>query len=167
MKVGGGVEDFVAEKLKLWDKGKWGHGHQQRSIHGSSSFTTAAKAKPIGFQNYPLTGKAAPDPDCVTHFMKFIQQSKARMRYPWNFDQGGEAGEAAAAAAQGGDGAGCKLPNYHLDIYAAYEELLDLNNKIDYGDFIPACSTSLTKAPRCWRSTGKSTASSLWTNFKT
>ena len=36
----------------------------------------------------------APDPDCVTHFMKFIQQSKARMRYPWNFDQGGEAGEA-------------------------------------------------------------------------
>jgi superfamily I DNA/RNA helicase len=147
LKVGGGVEDFVAEKLKLWDKGKWGHGHQQRSIHGSSSFTTAAKAKPIGFQNYPLTGKAAPDPDCVTHFMKFIQQSKARMRYPWNFDQGGEAGEAAAAAAQGGDGAGCKLPNYHLDIYAAYEELLDLNNKIDYGDFIPGLLYLFDQSP--------------------
>ena len=113
------LEIAAAVEHKVWN-----------SSNGTCRGGSSAPKKRVGF-DYPIYGPGAPDPDCVTHFVKFVRQAKARCQYPYHFF----------------DKQGAAVATHHVDVYAAYEELLDLNHKLDFGDFVPGVLYLFEKAP--------------------
>jgi superfamily I DNA/RNA helicase len=128
-----GLEDYLSRDLKLWDTNGWGA-------------TSISKGKSrIGF-DYPLVGKDAPNPDCVAHFLKYIKLAKAQCKYPVNLHEEANMTPPSSLLPQVNP-AVKKRNQLYLDVYSAYEELLDLNHKIDYSDFIPGVIHLFEMAP--------------------
>ena len=135
-----GLEEYLQRDLKLWDSDGWG------------ATTISKNMRRVGF-DYPLTGPGAPNPDHVTHFLKVIKLSKAQCKYPHNFydklhmtsQEGGNSSVSSSAAEA--NKITKKRNEMYYDVYSAYEELLDLNHKLDYSDFIPGLIHLFESAP--------------------
>ena len=67
----------------------------------------------------------------MAHFLKYIKLAKSQCKYPFMLEQ------QLNALAASGTPLTRKRNELYLNIYSAYEELLELNHKVDYSDFIP------------------------------